>query len=260
MSDKLLIEIKDHLMIITLNRAEIGNALDTECMQALSVAYTELSDNEQLRCGILCATGPNFCAGLDLPDVMQTFAQKGVAALVPEGQCDPFRNFGRACKKPVIVAVKGVCYTAALELVLAADICIADTTTTFAQFEVTRGLFPLGGATFRLPQAIGWHNAMEMMLVGKTISAVQAKEWGLVQQVVAPNQLYETAIEMATKIANNSPLGVMATLENARKASEMPNDIMQDVVQKLASIVKTQDLQEGILSIKERRAASFIGK
>src|SRR5260221_7692927 len=139
-------------------------------LPALAAQYTRLSESSGLRGGVLCAAGDVFCAGLDLADVMPKAIADGRGAYLEQGQCDPFALYGPPCSKPIVVAVHGRCYTAGLELVLAADMCVAAKGTVLGQQEVTRGIIPLGGATFRLPAAIGWHNAMRAILAGDTFT------------------------------------------------------------------------------------------
>jgi hypothetical protein len=107
-----------------LNRPQAKNAINVEMLQSLAENYTRLSSSTELRCGVLCGEGDIFCAGLDLMDVIPRAISEGRAMYLKERQCDPFGLFGPPCSKPVIVAVHGRCYTAGLELTLAADLCV----------------------------------------------------------------------------------------------------------------------------------------
>jgi enoyl-CoA hydratase/carnithine racemase len=107
--------------------------------------------------------------------------------------------------------------TIGIELLLVADLCIVAESTRFAQIEVKRGIFPVGGATVRLVQELGWGNAMRILLTGEEFSAHAALRWGLVQQVVAHGQQLERALALAQTVASQSPVGVRATLASARR-------------------------------------------
>lgn len=258
-SENILVEQRGHLLLIGINRPEKKNAFTTEMLQALSAAYTELSDNPELRCGVVYATGSCFTAGLDLSKVMPDFVEQGAGVFVVEGGVDPYRNYGRSCAKPVILAVHGYCYTAGLELLLAADMCVAAEDTLFSQMEVARGIYPFGGATYRLPAAIGWHNAMRYMTTAETFTAQQGKAFGLVQEVVQGNPLAK-AIELAELVAGNAPLAVQAVLKHARRVTDQPKEIQEALVKEFHEVANSEDSKEGVRSLIEKRKAVFKGR
>ncbi len=126
-------------------------------------------------------------------------------------------TFTANARNPSIAAVNGKCLTVGIELVLAADICVAAENATFAQIEIKRGIFPFGGATLRFAERAGWGNAMRWLLTGDEFDAHEAYRIGLVQEIVADNTQLDKAIEIATRIAKQAPLGVYATIKSARK-------------------------------------------
>ncbi len=263
MSEKLIVEKKGRLMLMGINRPEKKNAFDTDILESLSGALTELSDDSDLRCGVIHAKGDCFCAGLDLMNVMPRIAQNGFITVSPEGlaePCDPFRIMGRECSKPLIAAVHGLCFTAGLELALAADICIAASDTVFGQMEVTRGVFPMAGAVFRLPALMGWNEAMRYMLTGDTFTAEVAKRFGLAQEVTEPGQQLEKAIEMGERIAENAPLAVQAVIRISRLVTNTSNDVIDFSREEAMKIVESKDAQEGVLSLAQKRKAVFTGE
>lgn len=261
MTDKITTETREHLLLIGLNRAEARNRIDTEMIRGLAAAYTKLSENRDLRCGVIFAEGDDFCLGLDLPEVAPRVVQGGIGTLIEEGQVDPWGIATPPCTKPIVFAAHGRCFTAALELALAGDVIVAASNTVFGQMEVMRGIFPLGGATFRLPAAIGWHAAMRYILTGDTFDAQEAQRWGLVSDVTEPGGQLDAAIEIATRIAHNAPLGVQATLVNARMAlRDGIAAAAADLVPRGIGLFSTSDTQEGILSLIERRPAKFTGE
>lgn len=259
--DKVTTEVRGHVLLIGINRPEQRNMFDLDVLKGLAAAYTRLSEDGELRCGVLFGHGNHFTTGLELIKVLPVTATEGPSAYLSEGQCDPFANFAPPCSKPVIVAPHGCCYTAGLELVLAADMCVAAADVRFGQMEVSRGVFPFGGATFRLPRAVGWHNAMRYMLAGDTFDAEQALRLGLVQEVVAPGEHLDAAIALAERVAASAPLAVKACLKNARVFLEHGKQACLDqMVESGRELVTTEDAQEGMLSLFEKRDPVFRGR
>lgn len=256
----LVVTEMDDILVMRINRPRAKNALNLDALRRLAAAYTRLSESPDLRCGVLCAEGDIFCAGLDLADVMPAAVKVGASCYLDAGQCDPFRLNGPACAKPVILAVHGRCYTAGLELLLAADMCVAAEGTQFGQQETTRGIFPLGGGTFRLPQAIGWGAAMRCILAGGSFSAEEAHRWGLVQVLAGPNEQIDRALDLAREVSACAPLAVQAALRNARIGQAWgPAAAVEDMRVEGRRIALTQDAREGMMSLIERRVARFVG-
>jgi enoyl-CoA hydratase len=251
----------DNILLMRINRPRVKNALNREALRLLAEGYTTLSQSDRLRCGVVCGEGDVFCAGLDLADVIPASIAEGSASYLKAGQCDPFRLYGPPCAKPVITAVHGRCYTAGLELTLAADMCVAAKGTQFSQQETTRGIFPLGGATIRLPMAIGWGRAMQCILAGGGFSAEDAHSAGLVQVLAEPGELLERALDLAREVAACAPLAVQAALANARLAQ---TDGVRAAVEHIRTegqiVALTDDAREGMMSMMERRAANFTGR
>jgi enoyl-CoA hydratase/carnithine racemase len=154
-----VVEQDRHVLTIGIDRPEKANAFDAEVIGGLSQAYTRLSEDPSLRAGLVYSRAKHFTAGLDLAALAPAI-QAGGAGILPEGGRDPWRIFGEAASKPIVVAVHGRCYTAGLELILASDVCIAADDSIFGQLEVARGIVAFGGATLRLPQQVGWGAAM----------------------------------------------------------------------------------------------------
>lgn len=261
MTAKLEMEARGHVLVMTLVRPHKKNAIDLDMLRGLVDAYTRLSDEPELRCGVLHGDGELFTAGLDLGAVLPRFVEEGAAAYLSEGKVDPFGMFGRPCTKPVVVAPHGRCYTAGLELVLAADMCVAARGTVFGQMEVRRGIFPFGGATFRLPARIGWSNAMRYILAGDKFTAEEGLRMGLVQEVTEPGQHLDVAMAMAERVAENAPLAVVAALANARLAQgEGIEAAVADIQTSGRRIATTWDASEGMMSLMHKRAPKFKGE
>lgn len=261
MSDNSILttEKRGHIFLMGLNRADKRNAFNLALIRALSDAYTELSRNDDLWCGVVFAHGDHFTGGLDLADVAPLLMTG--EAPIPEDVVDPWGINGQRCTKPVVVAVHGTCLTAGIELALAADVTVAAEGTKFAQIEVQRGIIPLGGATFRFPQVAGWGNAMRYILTGDPFNAAEAYRLGVIQEIVEDGSQRKRAIEIAETIAAQAPLAVQAAIANSRKAltdgyaastADFP-----DIIRRLAA---TEDAAEGMASFMERRPPKFQGR
>jgi len=257
---KITVEVKNQVLLIGLNRPEKMNAFDPEMYLELAEALGKLNQDRELRCGLLFAHGKDFTAGLDLPQWVEIFSS-GSFPQLNEELCDPFGlDAERRLGKPLVMAVQGICFTIGLELMLAADIRIAAVDTRFGQIEVKRGIYPVGGATIRLPQEIGWGNAMRYLLTGDEISAEDAFRVGLIQEVTGPGKQFERAFELAEKIADQAPLGVQASLRSARIARyEGAEAAIARLLPDLQPIMASEDALEGVQSFLERRKANFKG-
>jgi len=257
---KLIVDTRDHVLLMGLNRPEKRNAFDLDLYRELSGAYGELHRNPDLRCGVLYARGDHFTAGLDLPEWADCFS-KGQFPELPENGLDPLGlDPDRQVGKPVVMAVQGICLTIGLELLLACDIRVAADTARFGQIEIKRGIYPVGGATVRLFQEVGWGNAMRYLLTGDEISAKEAFRLGLVQEVTPPGACLETAIEIAQTVSKQAPLGVAASLKSSRLARSHGDQAAIDrLLPDLMPLMKTRDVQEGLASFLERREARFKG-
>jgi enoyl-CoA hydratase/carnithine racemase len=244
---------------VVLDRSDKMNAFDLRMLRELADAITEYESDSSLWCAVLYAHGEHFTAGLDLAEVGP--AVKAGAALFPEGSVDPLNLRDPVRKKPLIMAVQGWCLTIGIELLLAADIRLAAVGARFGQIEINRGIFPFGGATIRLPEVAGWGNAMRWLLTGDRFDAAEAMRIGLVQQVVAPEQLHEMAMEIAHTVAKRAPLGVQATLRSARTAQyQGPAAATRELLAIARELMDTEDAAEGVRSFLERREGVFKGR
>ena len=250
-------EIIDHVLLIELNRNEKMNAFTFQMLQELADAFTLLEDDKNLRCGFLHSKGKHFTAGLDLADVSKQILKGDT--LFGNNAVDPVQLMGRKRTKPVVVAVQGYALTIAIELVLANDICIAAKGTTFGQIEIKRGIFPFGGATIRFAQRCGWGNAMRYLLTGDTFNEAEALRIGLIQEIA--DNPFETGLSISKTIAKQAPLGVQATIVNAKQTFEEDFETAKaNLMPILHKLMQSKDAQEGIQSFVERRDANFKGE
>ena len=258
-TDLITVERDGAVLLIGLNRVEKRNALNPEMLDGLARAYTLLDEDDALRAGVLFAHGSTFTAGIDLPAMAESMAQDRPAA--PSDAVSPLGLGGRPCRKPVVVAVQGRCYTVGIEYILASDIAVAAEDAVFAQLEVARGIFPLAGANWRFPERVGWGNAMRYLLTTDEFDAREALRIGLVQEVVPVGQQRERALVIARRIATRAPLGVQATLANARRGlHEGEAAAYAEVAPTRVRLFATEDAQEGVRAMVERREPRFVGR
>ena len=210
--------IEEGIALITINRPEKRNAFDAEHYQGLSRAWERVRDDPVIRVAIITGAGDKaFSAGADLKSYIGRTVPMADFWLT---QKDQLLNRGLEIWKPVIAAVNGACIAGGMTLLLSTDIRVAVPHAVFGLAEVKRGIIAANGGTQRtiaqLPHAI----AMEFLLTGDNVDAATAARWGLVNKVVAPDQLMETALDYARRIAANAPLAVQAAKELALRAPE----------------------------------------
>lgn len=250
------IQIADNICVIALNRKEKYNAFNWPMLQDLAQAFHQANVDDNVRAVVLQAEGDHFTSGLDLADVTQHLQQQ--QPLFDPQYPDPFRLQNDGITKPLIVAVKGYCFTIGIELTLAADYVVAHPDTTFAQMEVQRGIMPFGGATLRLPHRVGWGNAMRILLTGEPFHADDAHRIDLIQEV--DSNPVERAMTLAGSMAKQAPLAVQAALQNARTGFLNPTDAIAEMMETTHRLMATQDAKEGLQAFIERRSANFTGQ
>jgi len=258
MAGTITVEDRGHVRLIGLNRPEKRNAFTFDMLAELAQAYTDLADAPDIRCGVVFAHGSMFTAGLDLADVAPRIAAGD--SITAGARIDPWGLYAERCPKPMIVAVHGKCLTLGIELALAAEIVVADETATFAQIEVSRGIFPFGGATIRMPQAGGYQNAMRWLLTGDEFGAEDARRLGLVQEITPPGQALDRAVEIAQRIAAQAPLGVAATLKSARLAQQDAEAAASTIYNDVRALMHSEDAQTAVAAFVARETPVFKGR
>jgi enoyl-CoA hydratase len=258
--DRVTVDRDGHVLLIGVNRPEKRNAFDLATIEELAAAYDRLGAEDELRVGVLFAHGDHFSAGLDLSEVGPAVTERGPQALAGPGRYDPFGVWGEQVPKPIVMAVQGIAFTLSIELALASDIVVAADDVRFGQLEIARGIMPFGGATFRAPAQLGWGNAMRFLLTADEFGAEQAMRIGLVQEVVPAGTQRERATEIAGVIAAQAPLGVQATLANARVArAAAERDAVEHLGQNVPRVLRSEDAAEGLRSFVERRPGRYTG-
>lgn len=256
---KVAVERRGAVLLIGIDRPQVQNLLDPPILVGLGKAYYELEHDDALRVAVLHGVGPNFSLGADLPALAAAQASGAFPPKDPDfinsfGLRPPFRS------KPVVVAVQGGVKYGGHELFLASDIRVAAADSTFSQGEVSRGVFPGGGATVRMTREAGWGNAMRYMLTGEEWGAEEARRIGLVQEVVSTGKQLDRAIEIAQKIAAAAPLGVRATLASSRQALASEETAFAALQAELLRLAQSEDRKEFVRALQERRQPVFQGR
>jgi E-phenylitaconyl-CoA hydratase len=249
----------DGIAVITINRPEKRNALDAEHYQALSEAWTRVRDDDAVRVAVITGAGEKvFSAGADLKSWIGRQAPMAELWLTQKGM---LLNRGLEVWKPVVAAVNGHCMGGGMTLLLATDLRVAASHTTFALSEVKRGIIPANGGTQRVLQQMPHAIAMEMLLTGDAIDADAAARFGLINRVVPAERLMEAALELARRVAANAPLAVQAAKELALRSGEMPLAAglrFEQFVQQ--SLQRSDDAAEGREAFAAKRPPRFTGK
>jgi enoyl-CoA hydratase len=249
----------DGILTVTIDRPKVLNALNAQTVDELRLAFKQAREDDSIRCVILTGAGEKaFVAGADINELAQMTPITG-KTIAEKGQ-RTFLSIERF-PKPVIAAINGFALGGGCELALACHIRIASEKAQLGLPEVTLGIIPGYGGTQRMARLLGKGKALELILTGDRIGAVEAERIGLVNKVVPADQLMSTAEEMARKIASRGPLAVRAAVEAVMSGSEMPFAEGQFLEATLFGLLaSTEDMKEGMAAFLEKRQADFKGK
>ena len=251
-------ELRDHIATITLNRPEARNAINGAMREDLNAAWNRFRDDQDAWVGVLTASGDVFCAGADLKDGEGSVGTFG-GTFWEKPTINSFES-GMELFKPTIAAVHGPCIGYGLTGVLFCDFVFASTEATFCFPEVRLGIPTIVGA-IRLPQRVGWANAMELLLTGKPVGAQRAKETGLVWKLVEPDELQAQAHAWARVLTEAAPLAQRATKEVAWRTADMgwiESVRFGEVMRKVAGA--TEDVAEGMRAWSQKRKPDWRGR
>jgi len=254
MTQPLKTEVRDKVLIITLNRPEAMNAINQALAELLAQSLDRLDNDDNLSVGILTGVGKGFCAGMDLKE----FLSQGEPLIGDRG-------FGgmtaQASKKPLICAIEGFALAGGLELALASDLIVASKGSKLGIPEVSVGLFANAGAMVRLPRMLPYGRAMKMALTGEPILAEEAFEHGMVAELCERGEALNTAFELAGKIARHAPLALMASkhlIKEMQGRTEAEYWSYQTTMVDL--VFNSADGKEGAAAFAEKRVPTWTGK
>jgi enoyl-CoA hydratase/carnithine racemase len=248
------------LLLLTLNRPEVANALNTQMGRDLLAFFDTINATPaNHRCIVVTGAGERaFCAGGDLKE------RNGMTDEAWQDQHLLFERMIRAfigCPVPVVGAVNGAAYAGGCELALCCDFVYAAETARFALTEVTLGIMPGAGGTQNLPRAVGERRSKEIILTGRPFTAAEAHDWGMVNRLCAPGRVVEEALETGRRIADNAPISVRQAKHAIHFGLQM--DLASGMMLEIEAynrMVPTEDRREGVLAFNEKRKPRFKGR
>ena len=246
-----------NIFFIDIDRPSKMNGFTPYMFDEMGKAFTEYENNNNALCAIVYTSGDNFCAGMDLKEMRNLLEKNDHSYINNNKLIDPLGLNKPVRSKPLIVAVKGITFTYGLELMLAADIAIADENTTFAMLEVKRGLLMTGGATIRFVERAGWSNAMKYLLTGIKFDSNEAFRMNLIQEIHKTNDLFTRAVELAGFICSASPDAVKEVIRNSRIAQINQETAINEFDSVQNKLIKGKDFKEGLKSFLEKREPYF---
>ena len=251
---ELLVEEIGRVLVITMNRPAVRNAMSLRMAQGIADALTVLDERADLSVGVITGAGGTFCAGMDLKGFARgeraVVAGRGFAGLVQ-----------RPPVKPLIAAVEGYALAGGFEVVLACDLVVASRTAWFGLPEVKRGLVAAAGGLLRLPHRIPYHLAMELVLTGRMWPATEAHQVHLVNRLTEPGAALDAALDLAQEIAANAPLAITVSKQVMVHAADWPPEERFARQEEIAGPVgDSADAREGALAFIEKRAPRWTGR
>ena len=247
--EAVLTERRGKVMLITLNRPDQMNSINGALAHGLEAALVELNEDADLAAGVLTGNGRGFSSGMDL---------KAFAKGEDIGPISKF--FVHGSVKPLIAAVEGFALAGGLEMALSCDLIVASEGSKFGIPEVKVGLFAAGGGVIRLPSRVGYMKAMEMALTAKNITAEEAYTAGMISRVTPAGGAVDAAMELATTIGANAPLGVAASKEMIKASQGTREEDLWAMQAKLqATVFVSNDAREGPAAFAEKRDANWTG-
>jgi enoyl-CoA hydratase len=250
MTEAVLTEQRGRVLLITLNRPDVMNAINGDLARGLWEAVERLNGDPGLTIGVLTGVGKGFSAGMDL----KAFAKgEDIRAVLT--------FFKKGAEKPLIAAVEGFALAGGLELALTCDLLVAAEGAKFGIPEVKVGLFAAGGGLLRLPSRVGYSKAMELAITGDLLTAQEAADYGLVARVAEKGKAVEVALELAEKIARNAPLAVAASKQLVKATQGATEDEFWKLQKPLQeSVFVSGDAKEGPRAFAEKRAPEWSGR
>ena len=258
----IVVEKREKLTVVTINRPEVMNAMHLPACQELDKAFNDFSQDPEAWVAIITGAGERaFCVGNDL----KWQAKVGIEVF-EEGLKSLKGGYGGItlrfdCFKPIIAAVNGFALGGGFEIAMASDIVVAAESATFGLPEPRVGLMAKAGGVHRLPRQMPYHLAMGFMLTGRQMTAQQAQQLGIINEVVPPSDLMATAERWAMEILECAPLAVRASKEAALKGLNLPvEEAVGKTFPEMAIMMKSEDFVEGPRAFAEKRKPQWKGK
>jgi len=254
----IILEKREGVARITLNRPKVRNALDTETLLEIGAAVEDIGNDPDVRVVLITGAGKAFCSGADLG---------GIAALVDKPRDYFLRLWNKVFSaiehldRPVIAVINGTALAGGLELVMVCDLAIASEDAQFSDQHANYGLVPGGGGSQRLPRLIGIRKAKELLYTGDWFSAAEAERFGLINKVVPANKLKDATDELVSKLLSKSPMALKTVKRLVNYGTEIPlaAGLEMELVGAIAHS-STEDLAEGISAFMEKRPPVFPGR
>lgn len=249
-------ERRGRVGLITLNRPEARNAVNGDVARGMEEALDTLENDPELWVGVVTATGSVFCAGADLKEIA---AGNGASLSTKRGGFAGIVR--REREKPLIAAIPGTAVAGGCEIALACDLIVAAHETVFGLPEVKRSLVAAAGGLFRLPRAMGRAMALEMIMTGDPVPAARALELGMINGVVAADEVVAEAMKLADRICANAPVAVRESRKVALGAFEQDDEsLWRESGRAFGVVAKTEDFSEGPRAFVEKRAPEWKGR
>ncbi|GLW61912.1 enoyl-CoA hydratase [Actinomadura rubrobrunea] len=257
------VEQDGHVVTVTMNRPEARNALSSAMLVGLAEAWAYISATPEVRVGILTGADGHFCSGADLKAMGAPPSDPRVAERmrrIPDFHWKGLLRDGRPTK-PLIAAVEGYAVAGGTELLVGTDLRVAAEDAVLGLYEARRALFPMGGSVVRLPRQIGYANAMDLLLTGRSVTAQEALAMGLVNKVVPSGGALAAARELADQVAACGPLAVQAILRVYRETEHLPEPAALKVSDELGwPVIGSEDAKEGARAFREKRPPVYHGR
>jgi enoyl-CoA hydratase len=254
--ETILIETIERVGLVRINRSKARNALNSIVLRELNDALESFDADPKIGAIVITGDDVAFAAGADIKEM----AESSAVHMLTRSHIPQFDRI-RGIHKPIIAAVSGWCLGGGNELAMACDIIIASETARFGQPEINLGVIPGAGGTQRLTRAVGKAIAMEMVLNNRTLTAEEARQYGLVNRVVPVERYMEEALQLAAEIAARAPLAIRLGKEAINHAFEsFLSDGLDDERRSFYLLFASQDQKEGMQAFVEKRKASWTGE
>jgi enoyl-CoA hydratase len=249
-----LTERRDGVLVITLNRPEVRNAVNAAVAEGIAGALDELDADDGLAVGVLTGAGGFFCAGMDLGAFVKGesawFGDRGFAGITQ-----------RASRKPLIAAIEGFAVAGGMEIALSCDLIVAAKGAKMGIPEAKRSLVAAGGALLRMPRRMPYHVVMELALTGDVLPAERFHDFGLVNRIAEPGTAVDTALELAATLAKNGPLALIATKQILQEQFDWSSAEMWEKQGAISGpVFASEDAKEGSSAFKEKREPVWKGR